>query len=293
MKPALKHALAAIILALSLAAAVAAGPFEDAAAYDRGDCATALRLLRPLADQGVASAQTRLGFMYWLGQGVSRNYAEAPKWYRLAADQGAAKAQFALGFMYQFGDGVPRNYAEALKGFRLAADQGEAAAQANLGGMYQFGQGVPQSYAEAVKWYRLAADRGNAEAQTNLGFMYADGLGVPQDYVRAHMWFNLSAAQGKQQAARERDNIPRRMAEQQWPLVAARRRVLCGLYDDEAQACASSDGGQASKPDAVKCPGIRDGRGLNFQTCGRQNLRQTRLAAELLVRAVCEKPAYS
>jgi uncharacterized protein len=95
--------------------------------------------------------------MYWLGQGVSRNYAEALKWYRLAADQGAAKAQYALGFMYQFGDGVPRNYAEALKWFRLAADQGEAAAQANLGGMYQFGQGVPQSYAEAVKWYRLAA----------------------------------------------------------------------------------------------------------------------------------------
>ena len=44
MKPALKHALAAIILVLSLATPVAAGPREDAsAAYYRGDYATALR----------------------------------------------------------------------------------------------------------------------------------------------------------------------------------------------------------------------------------------------------------
>jgi TPR repeat protein len=50
---AMKHALAAIILALSLTAPVAAGPFEDAtAAYDRGDYAVALRLFRPLANQG-------------------------------------------------------------------------------------------------------------------------------------------------------------------------------------------------------------------------------------------------
>jgi hypothetical protein len=55
MKLTLKHALAAIILVLSFAAPVAAGPYEDAvAAFGRGDYATALRLIRPLADQGNA-----------------------------------------------------------------------------------------------------------------------------------------------------------------------------------------------------------------------------------------------
>ena len=34
---------------------------------------------------------------------------------------------------------------------------------------------------------------------------------MPQDYVRAHMWFNLSAAQGNQDAAKNRDNIAKRM----------------------------------------------------------------------------------
>jgi hypothetical protein len=49
VKPALKYAFAAVILLLSFAAPVAARPLEDATAADeRGDYATALRLLREL-----------------------------------------------------------------------------------------------------------------------------------------------------------------------------------------------------------------------------------------------------
>jgi TPR repeat protein len=80
-------ALAAIILVLSLAAPVAADPLEDAAAaHERGDYATALRLLRPLANQGNSGAQYNLGFMYYEGEGVPQDFAEAVKWYRLAAN---------------------------------------------------------------------------------------------------------------------------------------------------------------------------------------------------------------
>ena len=49
---------------LSMAGGAVAGPFEDAqAAHGRSDYATALRLWRPLADQGNAEAQYALGFM--------------------------------------------------------------------------------------------------------------------------------------------------------------------------------------------------------------------------------------
>jgi TPR repeat protein len=172
----LRHVIAAIILVLSFAAPVAAGPLEDAvAAAARGDYATALRLWRPLADQGNALAQRNLGFMYANGQGVPQDYAEAVKWYRKAADQGDADAQF------------------------------------NLGAGYDNGQGVPQDYAEAVKWYRLAADQGVASAQYNLAVMYDNGQGVPQDYVRAYMWFNLAAAQGLQGAEEDRDQVAQQM----------------------------------------------------------------------------------
>ena len=112
------------------------------------------------ADQGNASAQSYLGFMYEIGEGVSKNEAEAMKWYRLAADQGEAVAQINLGRMYADGRGVPENDTEAVKWFRLAADQGVADAQFNLGVMYADGQGVPENDTEAVKWYRLAGRSG-------------------------------------------------------------------------------------------------------------------------------------
>ncbi len=119
---------------LSLAAHVAAGPIEDAAAaYGKGDYAEALKLFRLAADQGNASAQTALGIMYAMGQGVTQDYAEAAKWYRKAADQGDTSAQYNLGSIYRTGQGVPQDYAEAAKFFRLAANRGSANAQFALG----------------------------------------------------------------------------------------------------------------------------------------------------------------
>ena len=41
-----------------------------------------------------------LGFMYDNGRGVTQDYAEALKWYRLAAELGLADAQTWLGLMY-------------------------------------------------------------------------------------------------------------------------------------------------------------------------------------------------
>src|ERR1700688_2179006 len=80
-------AIAALILAMGFTAA-AAEPVDDAvAAANRGDNATALRLLRPLADRGDAAAQYYLGLIYANGKGVQRDYAAAVTWYRKAADQ--------------------------------------------------------------------------------------------------------------------------------------------------------------------------------------------------------------
>src|SRR6476659_1032198 len=95
--------LACVVFMMSTGGAVA-GPLEDAwAAYQSGDYATALRLWRPRAAQGVALAQNNLGLMYYNGQGLSQDYDEAAKWYRLAAEQGNATAQSNLGRMYTSG----------------------------------------------------------------------------------------------------------------------------------------------------------------------------------------------
>src|SRR5436189_4366262 len=109
MTRAFKAIFAVIILVSSFAAPLAAGPFEDArAAFNKGDYATTLRLIRPLADRGDALAQSDLGIMYANGLGVPQDYAEALRWYRLAADQKHANAQSDLGIMYANGLGVPQ-----------------------------------------------------------------------------------------------------------------------------------------------------------------------------------------
>jgi TPR repeat protein len=79
------------------------------------------------------SEADRLAYMYYLGEGVTQNHAEAVKWHRRAADQGLAVAQDSLRSMYEHGDGAPQDYAEALRWYRLAVDQGIVFAQYNLG----------------------------------------------------------------------------------------------------------------------------------------------------------------
>lgn len=87
---------------------------------------------------------------------------------REAAEQGLAYSQYVLGGIYYSGDGVIQDYAEAVKWFRKAAEQGEVYAQYNLGWMYETGTGVSQDYAEAVQWYGKAAKQGDANAKLRL-----------------------------------------------------------------------------------------------------------------------------
>jgi TPR repeat protein len=96
--------------ASAFAAPVAAGTFEEAFdANARGDYAKALRLIRPLANDGDAAAQFNLGLMYMTGHGVQQDYAAAALWYRKAAEQGYGLAQSNLGFLYRDGRGVTRS----------------------------------------------------------------------------------------------------------------------------------------------------------------------------------------
>jgi TPR repeat protein len=208
--------LLALASPLSLAGGAAAGPFEDAqAAYGRSDHATALRLWRPLADQGNAAAQYALGFMYDRGQGVPQNHAEAAKWWRLAADQGNTFAQHNLGALYDDGKGVPQNKAEALKWYHLAAERGNDQAQFNVGVLHFAGVAVPENRAEAAKWFRRAADQGHLGGQVYLALSYATGLGVPQDNVQAYMWLSLAAARGDQDAVSNRNKVAKKMTSAQ------------------------------------------------------------------------------
>ncbi len=134
---AMKKWILFIATILSLCSSVVrADGIEDAVeAYQKGNYAQVLELLRPLAAQGIATAQNYLGWMYDEGKGVTQDYQEAAKWYRLAAEQGYAAAQNNIGFIYHMGKGVTQDYQEAVKWYRLAAEKRITTAQNNLGWM--------------------------------------------------------------------------------------------------------------------------------------------------------------
>ncbi|WFU19613.1 hypothetical protein [Bradyrhizobium sp. CB3481] len=91
-----KSALAAGMLLFGSAHTLA-GPWEDGmVAYNRGDYLPAIRLFRPLAEQGNPKAQTQIGTMYRKGEGTAPSLARAFMWFSVAARRGDAKAKAGL-----------------------------------------------------------------------------------------------------------------------------------------------------------------------------------------------------
>ena len=191
---AIKEAFVETAAAVGLASPPGDAAAEAEAAFQKGDYTKALKLARPLADEGNPRAEAVVGLAYYRGRGAPHDDAEAAKWLLRAADKGDAVAGYTLGVMY-----------------------GE-------------GRGVPQDFAEAARWYRRAAERGDAPAQYNLGLAYARGEGVAQDVVAAHMWFNLAAARfpatdtrNRAAAVKNRDTVAGEMTSTQ--LAEAQKRA--------------------------------------------------------------------
>jgi TPR repeat protein len=88
---------------------------------------------------------------------VPQDYKEAAKWFRKAAERGNVRAQSNLGALYAVGQGVPEDDREALKWWRKAAEQGNARAQHNVGVMYAAGRGAARDLVQAYMWLQLAA----------------------------------------------------------------------------------------------------------------------------------------
>lgn len=97
------------------------------ASHPAATASTTLAEAEQMARSGSAVAQTFLGLVHDVGEGVPQDPRTAANWYRMAADQGNPDAQMFLGSAYLEGRGVHRNLANALLWLNLAANglQGE------------------------------------------------------------------------------------------------------------------------------------------------------------------------
>lgn len=131
---------------------------EALTAYQSGNYERAMKLFRPLAEQGDPQAQYYLGRMYEKGQGVAKDNEKLAQWYRRSADNGYAKAQYKLAVGYALGlAGVEQDDAEAVKWLQRSAEGGYRRAQRVLARAYSEGRfGLPRDRRQAEYWTRKA-----------------------------------------------------------------------------------------------------------------------------------------
>lgn len=149
------------------------------------------------ANLGDKESQLIAGNYYYLGKGLTLNYTEAAKWYKLAT-LGCNinnEAYSHLGECYFYGKGVKQSYTKAIEYF-TKSKHNNSTAMFTLATYYDNNQ----DQANAVKYYHLAADRlsclrGNksaCDAALFLGDCYYNGThGLSPDYKQATYFYSL------------------------------------------------------------------------------------------------------
>lgn len=163
----------------------------------------------------------------WEAFAMERNRETSESEYRKTlplAEQGDAEAQYRLGAMYSLGRGVAEDYTKTLLWWRKAAEQGHIQAQKNIGLLYDEGRDVERDFSEAAKWYEMAAERGDFEAQFTIGLMYYGGKGIQKDTVRAFFWFTLAAFSGTDGTRENRNMVAGKLTPGQIADTEARAR---------------------------------------------------------------------
>ncbi|MBO4548630.1 MAG: sel1 repeat family protein [Abditibacteriota bacterium] len=143
-------------------------------------------------DDGAAA--NNLGAHYYNGaRGLPQDFARAVELYKKAAAQGSSTARENLGYCYYYGRHVAKDYEEAFRWFSMGAFLGESGSLYKIGDMYRNGLYVEQSDRMAYLIYLRCIndmpddDRSFAAGPVylRLGDMHLKGLGTAVDPAKA------------------------------------------------------------------------------------------------------------
>ncbi|MBR1735850.1 MAG: sel1 repeat family protein [Firmicutes bacterium] len=182
------------------------------------------------AELGSIDAAYRVARMYYMGEGIGRDYKRAVKWYTIAADSGNIPACRELCDIYYHGRGAEVSYDKSYKYFKEAADRddeyslymlsefyltdilsmkdvakgkeilksaaekGLAAAQKKYAYVLVNKRNGFPSYSEYFKWMLKAAVQNDAEAQRRVGEAYEQGMGALKNKEAAVEWYERAVA---------------------------------------------------------------------------------------------------
>ena len=188
-----------------------------------------------LAEQGNPEAQYKVGEMYEMGTGVTKDEKEALIWFEKAAGQGHKKSAYKLLYLEIKSNGLNDFTKSQLGVLRQESASGNPDAQYFLGKMYAAGIGVPKSLNNALTWLNKATFNGIPEAEH-------EAIAVEEELARireaeAKKRAGALAAAKKRKAEAERQKvIKQKEAEKKRKVAAAKRKS-----DKDAEYRRSSD----------------------------------------------------
>ncbi len=123
----------------------------------------------------------------------TKNFTMAYQLLAPLAAQGNAESQWRLGMMQMNGLGMVENQALGLDNFLLAAEQGHVFAHHMIGVAYMTGEGADKDILKAVEWFEKAAEFGIPGPMYTLGMLYEEGKEVTQDLAKSQFWYDKAA----------------------------------------------------------------------------------------------------
>lgn len=145
------------------------------AAFENQEYEKAIKLIKPLAEQGTTEAQYFMGVIYWYSTDREPRINLAQKWFKrafdqwyIAAEDGDLDSMVDISLMYQSGLGVNINEKKAKKWLERAVEGGSPRAFAIKGDICLEGIWSKSKKGKAMYWYRKAADCGNEYARQML-----------------------------------------------------------------------------------------------------------------------------
>ena len=128
-----KKSLLLLLITGALAACSESG--DPRRAFDGGDFPRSYQLAKTAATAGDPKAMNLLGVHYYLGVGVSRDFASARRWFESAARKNNADAQCNLAILYLRGLGGAQDFMWAYAWFERALASGNTRAQSYIATM--------------------------------------------------------------------------------------------------------------------------------------------------------------
>ena len=188
-----------------------------------------------LAKSGDENAQFKVGLNMYRGKESGCNKKEGLLFLINAAKNGkySDESLNIIGYEYYKGENIPKDYDESRKWLKIAADNDNAQAQNDLAYLFFNGIGGAINYQAAFALYQKSALHGYQLAQANLGTMYANGLGTEKNREKGYAWYDIASLNGNDPAMRNKKILSSEMTTDE---IHAAQHLSSALFKTIEQA---------------------------------------------------------